>query len=358
MEHMVTEHNHTELKMGDTILFLREFVRPFFTPAIYNWEFEHFQPDVVFKLLKSGDKIIATQAMLPVTLRIQNLAVSTAKSETSFLSKDFRGKSHFEDVYFSAIDASKTKGCKIIWGFTPAVKVWKAKLKFDVVSANISEATIQLSKYPSASYVRSLPGNKVLNISKQVAFTLAKMVEKKTRFENVKGLNFEVVTQVPAMDVIGNFQKKIASAYNISAYLDLNKDYFDWRINNNPVLKYNKLFFYSGSELMGFVIFSIKNDRLSVADLSALNKDGARYMLNFVISKYGKGIRSVYYFGNDDCLYNTGIFELFSAYGGKVIKSDWANTVIKDVTDTKEFANEMDCSRWLINGLWTEGFSI
>lgn len=355
---MIKEYNHTQLPENDVIKFLVENVRPFFNSRFYDWEFRHFKERVVFKLLKSDSTIIASQAMLPVKLLVNNTVVETAKSETSFLSPEFRGQNHFENVYFSAIDDCHRMSSMLIWGFTPAVKVWKNKLKFEVVLPNISEARLQLSKYPTAGYLRKNNSPSMKRFAKGMFYRLARLTEPRKKIHLFSADQFVVKSAVPPVEQIQDFQLKMISAFGISVSIYMGADYLQWRIFGNPMLKYETRFFYRDNVLAGYLIFSVKNDRLSVADISFLKPEIAVEMMNFLLADYMGKVQSVFYFGNDDSAFNAHIFKIFSDQGATISKSDWANTVIKDISGTGRFLQDLDTSKWLINGLWTEGFSI
>src|SRR5690606_3287380 len=108
------------------------------------------------------------------------------------------------------------------------------------------------------------------------------------------------VSTFPKTVDLKEFQKKLSEKYNISVYLDLNNEYVNWRIMTNPRLKYQSYFFYDKSQLIGYILFSIKDDRLSIADISVLDSAIGRHILSFVINRHSRNIASVYYFGNDD----------------------------------------------------------
>lgn len=351
------EHNYKELKEEDVIRFLKESVRPFFNASIFNWEFTTFKDTLVFKLYSFNNKLVASQAMLPVRLIINGAEVSTAKSETSYLSKDHRGQNHFENLYFSTLEESKQKGFQLIWGFTAAVKVWKSKLNFDVVDSNISEATMPLSKYPSNEFLKKYTPNKIVLAAKLMLYSIFRSFEKKHKYV-VDEKAMKVAFEFPEASVMKEFQRKLADKFGISVYLDMNQDYINWRVKTNPLLNYHGCFFYNQSGLTGYAIYSINDGRLSIADLSYLDIETGKYIINYILNKNTDHISSVFYFGNDDSEYGKSVFGLLSLYKATIIKSAWANTVIKDISEGNKYVRQLDTSKWFINGLWTEGFSI
>lgn len=351
------EINFNELKQESIVLYLKESIRSSFNNEEFNWEFKSLNGNVVFKLYTDNEHIVASQAMLPIKLLVNNKVTETAKSETSFLNQLYRGHNHFEKLYFSTIEASQKNGVQLIWGFTPAVKVWKKKLNFDIVTNNISEATITLSKYPSNLFLKKYVSNKIKCVFKILIFSFLRLFEKKVNYPITK-TDVQVSTVFPKEEVLQDFQKELSRKFNINVYLKFNNEYINWRIKTNPLLKYQSCFFYQESNLVGYIIFSIKDERLSIADISYLETNTASHMLNYILSQYSKNINSVFYFGNDDSEFGENVFNIFEKFNAKIVKSNWANTVIKDVSFDNKYKDVLDPTTWLINGLWTEGFSI
>lgn len=351
------EYNHNELKKENIVAYLKDSIRLSFSAAEFDWEFNTPKDSVIFKLYKDEERLIASQAMLPIKLVVNDKTIRTVKSESSYLNKDYRGKNYFEDLYFSAIKASQENGFQIIWGFTPAVKVWKTKLNFDVVLPNISEATITISKYPSNSFLKKYTKNKITLLRKIAMYSLIRIFEERPNYPLIH-TSLEVNSAFPDASVIQTFQKKNSEKNKLDVYLDFNEEYINWRIKTNPLLKYQSYFFYNHSDLVGYILFSITEDRLSVADISYLDAETGKYILTYTLNHHSRAVNSVFYFGNDDSEYGKNTFDLFKTYNAQVKKSDWANTVIKDVSDDGRYKSALDTSRWFINGLWTEGYSI
>ncbi len=351
------EYNYNELAAQDIVLYLQKSIRASFNNREFDWEFNTFKDGVVFKLYKDGERIVASQAMLPAKLVVNSVAVNTSKSESSYLNKDYRGANHFENLYFSVIADTKKTGSQIIWGFTPAVKVWKTKLNFELVLDNISEAIITFSKYPSNSYLKKYINNKFVQFSKIVLFSVLRLVESTPKYNLIQ--NKYIVSHLfPDFLVLKEFQKKMAKKHKLQVYLDLNEQYVNWRIKNNPLLDYKSCFFYKNDSLLGYVLFSIYEGRLSVADLSFLDIELGEYIMSHTINQYRSEINSIYYFGNDDSEYGQKIFDLFKKLKAKVNKSSWANTVIKDISEDLKYKSSFETTGWYINGLWTEGYNV
>ncbi len=349
------EFDFKEINKEVLVDYLQKNIRPTFNINEFDWEF--LSRNSILRVMVDNSNIVASQAMLPIHLNIRSKVVLTAKSETSFLCNEYRGKNYFENLYTSVIHESKDKGIKLIWGFTPATKVWKNKLNFDVVKPNISNAEIRFSKYPSNKQIDLFGKNIQKKIIKKLFYTLLRVFEKKVFFNKI-GNSLKIEHTFPELNILRSFQEQMVSNFNIDVYLDFNKEYINWRIVNNPVLKYNTLFFYNGDLLQGYVIYSVKNDILSLSDFSFLTKEVGVMILTHIINEKHTRITSIYYFGNDDSALGGLIFDIFKDFKATITKSDWANTVIKDISNENLFLGKINTSKWFINGLWTEGYSI
>jgi hypothetical protein len=295
--------------------------------------------------------------MLPIKLVINNNKIATAKSETSFLNSKYRGNNYFENLYNKVLTDTAQIGTQIVWGFTPAVKVWKNKLNFDVVSSNISHVEIVLSKYPTNIQIKKFSKGKISYWPKLIIYTLLRKFEKKTDYQNNQS-DLYVQSDFPEFNLINSFQVELARKYSLDVYLDMNAEYVNWRIINNPRLNYKTLFFYRDKKLLGYIIYNIKDSRLSVADISFLYEETGREILYYLLNLESQKINTIFYFGNDDSEFSKILFKLFSDFKANIFKSDWANTVIKDISKDKAFVSHLDTSKWFINGLWTEGYSV
>lgn len=347
------------LKSGDNIEiieYLDKVLNHRVNPKVWDWEFNTIE-DTIFTVAKHESDIAGTQSMLPIVLRVNGDVTNTAKSETSYLDANYRGKQIFEKLYQLAVDETVKHGSQIIWGFTPALKAWKKNLGFETFDAETKIATVEahyfsfLKNHKKSRNVIFAAGKYCLSNLKTIQTQL--LLNTQLRSDG----SIDVSTQLNSDKDIGELYNTINNTNSNLIHLDMNKPYLYWRLYDNPVLEYKQYYFYRAGKLVGYVIYSIKNDILSIADMTCNFDDKVlKHMLKYLISNTS-GYHIVQYWGNDSNEINKKIFSLFNSLKGKVNVDSNRNFVYK-VFDNKNVAITAELKNWYINGLWTEGFHI
>lgn len=342
------------------ISFLQKNVRSFYDDKILNWQY-HGLGDLnsSLYLLEENDQYIAAQGMIPIYLTSQNISRLTAKSESSFLLPDFRGKGLFEDLYSHTIDKATEDKVEFIWGFTALSKVWRKKLKFDVYEGLVTEAELQLSfrlAIRSALDKKLSFGSLFKQTIKSVINVLKNTRPSVTATHNkVSEIDF---TNLKDMSSVLTVFEKWKNDHPSYISIDLTAEYLQWRLDKNPKLKYKLIGLYHKDELYGFGIINTTSSyaylvEFIVPDRAKL-KDGLHLLLN-----YCKGLNTsshINYWASNQNEYSSEIFDILSALGAKKTVNNSMNFVYKS-TKYNSFKTD-DVSQFYINGLWTEGFKI
>lgn len=340
----------------DLINYLDKILNHRVNNIVWDWEFNTIE-NTVFTVANCGDDIAGTQSMLPILLSINGKTVSTAKSETSYLDANYRGKQIFEKLYQLAVDETVKNGSKLIWGFTPALKAWKKNLAFETFDNEIQITKIAAgyfsfgNNYKKSRNILFALGKYLLCNLDSVRYTVRQL--SKLRYNK----SIQVTTQLIHADDIRRLYTKINKDKHNLIHIDMNAEYLHWRLHANPVVAYKQLFFYNNDELAGYIVYSIKDDILILTDIT-YNLDGAilQHMLKYVV-RNNTGFHYVQYWGNVSNEINQAIFELMTSLGGKSVIDNSRNFVYK-VFETKYTEICTNLKNWYINGLWTEGFHI
>lgn len=324
---------------------------------VWDWEFNTID-GTVFTLAKDGEVIAGTQSMLPVDICISGKTTKSAKSETSYLSPDYRGKKIFEKLYAIAVDETVKNGSQVIWGFTPAVKAWKKNLGFYVYEKSMSEVSLHKSSYKLFKTLKS-SRNLLYGMGKFLIYNASFV---KTYFRKISVLKNPCIFEIKhtlnsETDINKLFQKMMTANPNL-IYIEMNKDYINWRVRNNPAIKYNQLFFYKNDELAGYVIYSMDSGKLNIADICyGTDKDTLKYMLRYMFKGHSD-CTILTYWGNSECFVSKEVFSLLEDIGGKTTRDADRNFVFQKYNPDISLDQLEDLKNWHINGLWTEGFHI
>ena len=151
-------------------------VRPFYTSDIIKWQYSYNNNNSGLFLGYDKDIVFAAQGMIPITLSLKDKFLLSAKSESSLLDENYRGKGLFEEIYDKAISASEADEIKTFWGFTKVTVVWGKKLKFETYENIMTETHIQLGLF---NELKSIQFNKSFNIYvSQLGKALAKKLNR------------------------------------------------------------------------------------------------------------------------------------------------------------------------------------
>lgn len=335
----------------DLLKYMKETQRPFFTTEILNWQYFSNAGSFIMTL-KCNDTIKGTQGMLfhELLLSDNTTIVDSFKSETTYVSRGLRGKGMFEELYERCIEKTIQSGHKFIWGFTGIPNIFRVFFGFHIEEKIIYEARVVLG----IAKIKMVSIRGILSYAKNL-FSFVNVRLKMMQFPDKKKLNvndYEKISKImPCIHKeIKNGDKDICLNYS--------ENYCDWRMDQHPVLKYKLLLFTDESDKnVAYVIYTIKNNAMMISSFNFTGK----VFLNNVFCKVleiarNLKLKNVNYFGNINNETNALIFECFCKYGGKKYPNKEMSLLLKSnsLEDEVQYKN---INNWLINGLWTEGFT-
>lgn len=185
------------------------------------------------------DKIIGTQSAIPIYWSGPNgEQILTAKSEDTLVDPSYRGMKLFDRMYELLFAECRKAGIRAIWGFTYALKPFKA-VGFDVPYSQIQGLYV-LNPIQSYHYLSSLnAANKTKDKLKIAgACILSKF---KTIFSGSSG-NYKVEEKL-VLDKANTFSKDKWQHGHYTVWQDA--AYSQWRISDNPYgNSYSELTFF------------------------------------------------------------------------------------------------------------------
>lgn len=345
---------------ADQISFLKKEVRPFYNEQVLTWQYcrwENLNSSLYF--LKEDKKYIASQGMIPINLISENKSRLTAKSESSFLLPDFRGKGLFEDLYSYNIEKSEEDKAELIWGFTALSNVWRKKLNFDVYDGLISETELQLSTRISirSLFGKKLPFKETLKQGVKIALNTFKNKKIPSIYPKKYAKEIDLKNRQNMDDLQSVFETWKRNYFSFIG-IDLTPDFIEWRLLKNPLLKYKIIGLYEDSKLYGFGIVNHTSDYSYLVEVIIDNpvkiKDGIYSLLKFW--KNLKVSSHINYWASNRNEYCNEISGILSDLGARKMINKHMNFVYKKTIHNSFTVN--DINLFYINGLWTEGFKI
>ena len=343
----VTVERVDPMTQEDVLLpFLHEHVNKGLDRAGFLWQFEQMPGKAIFILGHEGGVPVCTQSFLPQTIVIAGSDKPSMKSEHSFLLPTQRGTPVFTDAYALGMKLSHEAGFGICWGFTPAVKVWRGKLGFQVFEDAVMECTSLLGR-PRATNAGSLKG-----ALRFVRDTLRYMAAS-LRGNPYRGTD-RSAEEWPSMDEIHGLHRAVSGPGCV--HLKMDEPFIRWRMLQNPNVDYRCFTVRSvDSELKGYAIIGqAKKNTAGVyhlCDAAALTDLDMDRMLVGIGMTFGAAGRSLRYFGNG---YNTGCKRVIAALHRRFLTTSSVNPGMSFVL--KESTATTPIEAWCLNALWTQGF--
>lgn len=338
-------------KNNEVVEFIDTNVRKNYSFIEYNWQYGKRNIYGGFYYLKEK-KIFASQGMIYFPIITNQEEVISVKSETSYLSKEYRGKGLFEKIYFDAIEDCRNQNVQLVWGFTLLDQVWKNKLGFKCDNV-FYEGRIVISPfnlYKNSSYS---PFKKVLQFAKNCFSSLRTAHKIKDSSLLISQIKYEDNIQ----EVSELFSKWMAK-YPEYICLNISTDFLRWRIINNPKCKYEILMIKDQEQNnIGFTICNVSEQKIYISELVILKEIHIKETLEVILSYYRnkKGLDAISYLGNIRNPYNKFIFENLNSFGASINELKEMKFVFKSIS---ELDLESNINKYVLNGLWTEGFKI
>lgn len=330
------------------------------TAEQWIWEYETNHPDhYVFTIMQDGDRIIGSQGMIPIHLNINGDRLLTGKSENSILDPEYRGGSKFQKLYEFAMDECARKGMALIWGFTPAVKVWRDKLNFMVDADCMYEATYitNLSSAISNFRMKNWP------LKKKLALSFAAIVcsaNASIRHHSLRRKTVDGAVIEPELREKSDLEKLFARLRESDPnmiFIEPGERYLAWRLKNNPNNDYVTLFLYEGSELKGYCYYYLNREKKTgeITDITFLEKDAGLMLLARVIADARQhSIGYLTFFGNAKNRLIKTVFDLLKKSG--FINKKHSNAFVLRNISFKDGKHISNVENWYMNGLWKEGY--
>ncbi|NLT18807.1 MAG: GNAT family N-acetyltransferase [Clostridiales bacterium] len=225
-------------------------------------------------IAEKNGRIIGSQGLIPIRMIGNKRVFLSAKSESTLISKQYRGQGIFEEMYSKIFEIAAQRGIIIIWGFTKATKAFvkldftlPVRLSLGYISLDITKSfkffLEKLKKYHgNTSYLVALPLMiylliKRLHLSAWLIYSGMKYHSHSKKVRELSKADSEFNELLSMMN--GQHQK--------NRVITINKDmsYMNWRIFDNPFIDY-KISMYSDNEAKGFIIYYVRNGILVITD--------------------------------------------------------------------------------------------
>jgi hypothetical protein len=323
------------------------------------WEFQRYEPSkMVFALAEHHNKVVATQGMLPIYMRVKAERVLSGKSESSLCLQTYRGTNTFRDLYEYAVRACIDRGMHFLWGFTDAVRA------FERIGFNIFQEIEVLTR----------PGNVKLEVFSILQGKLplwrvplwhrfgsvTKLLLKTMFVRNIRTIpqikeetGYKIEKGSICDQHLRELYERVTSKYKNAICIECDQSYLSWRIREHPVLRYDEYQVYQGAKLRAYAFVVLSDGIAHISDFLSEDSYATSLLLHTILKDYAKKVGRFQFLGNPRDLLAEDVFGQLHKFGFSVIHR--RNFVVRDLIGSTN-DQLLDIRNWHITGLWSEGY--
>ncbi len=348
-------HLATSKQASDMVAFHNSYYGKSRSPKDWLWEYQGYDAKkAVSTFATDSDKIIATQGMLPIYMKVGTKTILSGKSESTLLIPAYRGTQLMQGLYEYAIENCIERKMKFIWGFTPAVQAFK-NFGFK------SYPDIRVMMRPCNLWVGirlrlnngSLPWRRIASIGKLMLrhFLFKKNLTVNQFHEKEYKLRREIADEISLKALFDRLTKQHKKAI----FIQYDQKYLKWRVRKHPFIKYIEYQVYCCSELKAFAIVALHMGVLSISDLTSEDENATSFLIHTILDDFSEKAGEIRCLLNTKDILSQGVLKQLCKSGFST--SDTWNLVVRDLTNG-DHEEIFDICNWHINGLWTEGYSM
>ncbi len=326
-------------------------------PEHWAWEYKGHYPSLsVFTVIKNGERIIATQGMMPYYIKVQGERLLFAKSDNTLLSPEYRGGTLFQDFYNYAVSLCQARGMECIWGYTPAVTAFR-RFGFRVYEDVMHDSKSILSLRRVLARVHDDNVSVAKRVTKSLkAVALSAFSSILRTMCRTSDTGFSVKEHLANQHDLENLYVRLRTSHPDLIHIDLDEKYLGWRIYGHPIFKYKTYFVYEGDLLRAYAIVNTHDrDRAYLTDFTLETVSAGEFLLKELLRQMcAEDTGYISFFGNVRNPTMKRTFHLLRRFGF-VRRPTAMNFVLRNLTFDDE-STLFDVENWYMNGLWTEGY--
>jgi hypothetical protein len=233
-----------------------------YSTGLFNWAFFERVPEPSLLMgLKDGEKLIGTQAVMPVPLRRGAQIIGSAKSEETLLHTDYRGQGLFYKIYEEIFDHVDPR-IDVIWGTTSAARPF-VKCGFSTPATlcyTIAFTGPPSAKFPIGEAVAATTKQKL----KRKAFKFLHWFLSKKTGRMVKKTGYDKRVE-KGLDLVfyEAIWEKMTYQYPSLLSVERSREWLRWRLERNPSRKYRMLRFIE-NDARGALLYTVNEETNTV----------------------------------------------------------------------------------------------
>lgn len=323
-----------------------------------NWEYSFKKNKVLIYIIESNNKIIAIWSHFIIQLYTGNKKILSGMGENVYIMKEHRGRSLDVMLYKYSTIKLKQNGVDIIWTFTSVYNLLKYKFGAYYFKNSIILTRIQIGFIGINNIKKEYPKKRLLfkYFNKLFIFVhnSIRMQVSKWYLKN----HYSIINEGYNYNKISEFVEMLISKYRNFIYLDINNDFYDWRIRRNPNYKYKFYYLYKNGNIKGYLVSAIKNNKFIIVDFLCIDDEASKvlFIKSIHLARIAKNNYIEFYLNNSFFL-NSSLFKQLDKFR-PIFLDKLVPPMVINIINSFDF----DCNYiknkkyWHINGLWKLGY--
>ena len=330
-------------------------------PSFWLWEYvAHLPGKSVFLAARERDRVVGTQGMIPINLRVGGEVVLTGKSEHSLIEPAFRGHGLWRRLYRQALGVCSEHGMAAVWGFTPVAEACRglAALGFSQYDV-LDEAVTILSVTAAARVVwgsAEPPWFKAI-LTLGLPFLAARQRAARW-FCRREGGEFEFRAEPRAPDDFARFNERLAHAAPGVVRLELSGEYLEWRLHRHPLRRLRiRLLYHDGDIVACALVNDERRLRPVIVDIAFSAPHAGRVLLARLMDEFaadGAGI--VLLAANRKNPLGREVLAAAVRLGA--VRRRARSVFVVRALDQRASPAALDPAAWQLSLLWFEGYAV
>lgn len=226
-------------------------------PSFWLWEYvEHLPGKSVFLAARERDRVVGTQGMIPINLRVGGEVVLTGKSEHSLIDPALRGRGLWRRLYRQALGVCRERGMAAVWGFTPVAEACRGLTALGFSLYDVLDEAMTVCGIAAAARVvwgsAARPWSKVI-ATLGLPFLAARRCVARWFCRHEDG-EFELRAEPRAPDDFARFNARLVQADPGAVRLELDSEYLEWRLHQHPLRRLRVRLLYQDNDLVAYAI--------------------------------------------------------------------------------------------------------
>jgi hypothetical protein len=258
-----------EAKSDDVIKINALYSKQYGFDKLHEWQWEYEDNPYgkgIVVVAELNNEIIGVNTKICIPLSYGSKDFLAVKGEFGLMEKEYRGRSIFNQIYNKCLDLSKARNIKLLWALSYAEGAYKnigvpvpGRIGHLLLVLNANEAFREFEQKMFRKEYNQKAFQQWWKFLFRIFLISSQLWSKTIRLKQSAGKKYTIETLTCADDRIDKFWDTFRhqnSCYTITR----TSKYLNWRIFNNPNMKYKFLAALENNQIKAYIIIGQKNN--------------------------------------------------------------------------------------------------